>query len=366
VLRDVDLTFRLAVAAGFLAVDGRRIVPTDAARMPADDPLDAVFALWQALVEDIGPMQHRWAKDTYGFGWYAEFVDARLPEWHLQMYGEPAGLDLADAAAETWSHLLDDFDLDDEEPAKLELHRGLVARGIVDALGRLEQLGVVRLDDLPDDRRAEVAGTAHLTPLGTWVVQRVAAPAMPAPVAGALADLDADELLRRAVDLAEDLARLEVRNWVERRGDGGPEALVAAFPSASEAARGVAFSVLLDLGPAAVQAVEPLKDDPELSAFRTVLRVDALAATEAEMVATDPERWIRLLGAVLELRGPHALTVWAGTAAGERGLLAVLDDAWRVRLPQTGAVLDALASTTADKAVAKAARKAAYKLRSAR
>lgn len=367
-LPDVDLTFRLAVAAGFLAVDGRRVVPTDAARMPADDPLEAVLALWQALVEDIGPMQHRWAEDTYGFGWYAEFVDARLPEWYLQMYGEPAGLDLADAAAETWQYLLDDFDLDDEEPAKLELHRDLVARGIVDALSRLAQLGVVRLDDLPDedDRRAEVAGTAHLTPLGTWVVQRVAAPAMPAPVAGALADLDADELLRRAVDLAEDLARLEVRNWVERRGDGGPEALVAALPSASEAARGVAFSVLLGLGPAAVQAVEPLKEHPELAAFRTVLRVDALAATEAEMVAADPEQWIRLLGAVLELRGPHAVSVWAGTAAGERGLLAVLDAAWRVQLPQTGAVLDALASTTADKAVAKAARKAAYKLRSAR
>jgi hypothetical protein len=35
-------------------------------------------------------------------------------------------------------------------------------------------------------------------------------------------------------------------------------------------------------------------------------------------------------------------------------------------LPQTGQVLDTLASTTSDKAVAKAARKAAYKLRSAR
>jgi hypothetical protein len=78
-LPDVDLTFRLAVAAGVLAVEDRRLVSTDAATMPAADPLDAVFELWHALVEDVGPMQHRWAKDTYGFGWYAEFVDARLP-----------------------------------------------------------------------------------------------------------------------------------------------------------------------------------------------------------------------------------------------------------------------------------------------
>jgi hypothetical protein len=365
-LSDVDLTFRLAVAAGFLAVDGRRLVPTDAALMPAEDPLDAVFELWRALVEDLGPMQRRWAKDTYGFGWYAEFVDARLPEWHLQMYGEPAGLDLADAAAETWNYLLDDFDLDEEEPAKLELHRGLVAHGIVHAFGRLEQLGVVRLEDVPEDRGAEVTGTVSLTSLGTWLVQRIAAPAMPAPVIGALADLDADELLRRAVDLAEDVARLEVRHWVERLGDSGADALVAALPSASETARGVAFSVLLDLGPAAVRAVEPLRDHPELAPFRTVLRVDASAATEAEMVAADPEQWVRLLGTVLELRGTHAVAVWAGTAAGEAGLLPVLDAAWRVRLPQTGPVLDTLASTASDKAVAKAARKAAYKLRSAR
>jgi len=240
-----------------------------------------------------------------------------------------------------------------------------VARGIVDAFGRLEQLGVVRLDDVPHDQRAEVAGTVSLTPLGTWVVQRIAARAMPAPVVGALADLAADELLRRVVDLAEDVARLEVRHWVERRGKGGAEALVTALPSASETARGVAFSVLLDLGPAAVQAVEPLRAHPELAPFRTVLRVDALAATGGEMVAADPEQWVRLLGTVLELRGPHAVVVWAGTAAGEAGLLPVLDAAWRVRLSQTGPVLDALASTSADKAVAKAARKAAYKLRSA-
>ena len=365
-LSDVDLTFRLAVAAGFLAIDGRRLVPTDAALMPTEDPLDAVFELWPALVEDLGPMQHRWAKDTYGFGWYAEFVDARLPEWHLQMYGEPAGLDLAEAAAETWSYLLDDFDLDEQEPAKLELHRGLVAHGIVHAFRRLEQLGVVRLEDVPEDSGAEVTGTVSLTPLGTWLVQRIAARAMPAPVIGALADLDADELLRRAVDLADDAARLEVRHWVERRGDSGADALVAALPSASETARGVAFSVLLDLGPTAVRAVEPLRDHPELAPFRTVLRVDALAATEAEMVAADPEQWVRLLGTVLELRGPHAVAVWAGTAAGEAGLLPVLDAAWRVRLPQTGQVLDTLASTASDKAVAKAARKAACKLRSAR
>ena len=363
-LPDVDMTFRLAVAAGFLAVEGRRLVPTDAAMMPAEDPVEAVFELWHALVQDVGPLQHRWSKDTYGWGWYAEYVDARLLEWHLQMYGEPAGVDLAEAAAETWTYLLDDFDLDDEEPSKLEFHRGLLASGIVHAFRRLEQLGVVELEHVRDEPHAEVSGAVCLTPLGTSIVQRVAARAMSAPVVGALADLDADELLVRAVDLPENVSRLEVRHWVDRRGDAGAEELVMALPSASETARGLVFSVLLELGPSAVQAAEPLRDHPELAAFRTVLRVDALAATPAEMVAADPEQWVRLLSAVLELRGPQAVPVWAGRAAGDVGLLSILDRAWRVRLPQTGAVLDALASTSSDKTVAKAARKSAYKLRS--
>ncbi len=84
------------------------------------------------------------------------------------------------------------------------------------------------------------------------------------------------------------------------------------------------------------------------------------------MLAASPEDWVRLLAAVLEHRGPHALVVWAGTAAGDTGLPAMIESAWRVRLPQTLPVLEAIATTSPDKAVSKAARKAAYKLRSAR
>ncbi len=81
------------------------------------------------------------------------------------------------------------------------------------------------------------------------------------------------------------------------------------------------------------------------------------------MVMATPERWVRLLNAVLELRGPHA--AWARPAAGPIDVPAMLEQAWRIRLPQTSAVLDTLGSAHPDKAVAKAARKAAFKFRSA-
>ena len=68
---------------------------------------------------------------------------------------------------------------------------------------------------------------------------------------------------------------------------------------------------------------------------------------------------------MIELHGPDAAAVWAAPAAGDLGVLAMLDVAWRARLPQTSVVLGVLGSTASDKAVGKAARRAAHKRRSA-
>ena len=81
----------------------------------------------------------------------------------------------------------------------------------------------------------------------------------------------------------------QIRHRLGQRGADGLPSLVAALPAATETARGVAFSVLLGLGAAAVEAVEPLGADIELAPFRTVLRVVAGVATEDELVAADPE-----------------------------------------------------------------------------
>jgi hypothetical protein len=80
----------------------------------------------------------------------------------------------------------------------------------------------------------------------------------------------------------------------------------------------------------------------------------------------DAERFVRLLGAVIELWGPDAaLGAWAEPAAGADGLLSMVDQAWRVRLPETEQVLAAIGSGHPDKPTAKAARKALFKYRSA-
>jgi hypothetical protein len=364
-LPDLHLTFELAKAAEFLADDGSRIVPTESAAMAFDQPMEAVHALWLSLLEDVQPAQHRWRWDHYGYGWYAEDIDDALIPWHLDMYVRQGGLDLAEEAARMWPDLVEDYALEGEPSAKLDFHRQLMARTVLTAFHRLEQLGTIRLEDVEVGSGQEMSGVAHLTPLGTWVVHHQLARFMPAPVVGALADLPADELLRQVVDRPEDAAGPEVRYWIDRHGADGLPALVSGLPGASEAARGVVLGVLLDLGEEAVAAVEPLRDDPELAPFRTVLRVDAGVAAESEMVAAGPEEWVRLLAAVTELRSPAAATAWAGPAAGEVGVVGMLDVAWRVRLPQTATVLAVLGSAAPDKAVAKAARRAAHKHRSA-
>jgi hypothetical protein len=112
---------------------------------------------------------------------------------------------------------------------------------------------------------------------------------------------------------------------------------------------------------------ETLGAHPGLADFVTLFRVDTLAASPDEMDrAGDPETWVRLLHTVVELWGPAAAAAaWAAPAAGGPGIDAMLDTAWRVPGLATSEVLAAVGGHHPDKRVAKAARKALFKYRSA-
>ena len=122
---------------------------------------------------------------------------------------------------------------------------------------------------------------------------------------------------------------------------------------------------MLRIGPQATDAVEALAEDPELDHYATIWRVDTLAGTASDMdCGGDPSRFVRLLGAVIELRGPEAtVSAWAGQAAGSVGLPEMLERAWRVDRPETEVLLAAIGATHPDKATAKAARRALFKHR---
>ncbi len=366
-LSEVDLTYRLAVEAGLLSVDGRRVGPGRNAEQFLGDRLDGWYALFLCLLQRVGPVQHRWTGDNYGWGWYAEDLDAQLPMLLTDLYRAQAPAALDEMAGGAWERLLDTYDLDDVPADKLDFHRGLVARAVRYAMVRLFELGVVELtEDAQQDPGDVLRGEVRLGELGRYATQRLISRSAEAPILGALAECDATDLLKRAADLPESLARDEIDGWIADHRPDGLRELVAAMVSADDTGRGLAFRALLRIGPDAADAVNRLADDEQLRHYYTLWRVDTLIAKPDETAASSPEEFIRLLHAVLDIWGANALSAWVAPTAGPDGVDAMLDQCWRVRCTETGPVLAAIGSHHADKAVAKAARKSLFRYNSSR
>ncbi len=371
-LRDVDYTYRVALAAGLLEIAGRKVVPGPNAAWAPDASLDLAYGAFLVMLQVVGPTGHRWRKDHYGFGWYAEELDRQLPAMLIELYRHRQPTDIDELLDEAWAGLHEAFDLSDVPADKLRFHRGGVDVSLRDAFDRLAELGVVAIadevgvhDDYGGVKRS--SGTVELAPLGLWAVQRMASRVTSAPVVGTLRTVSASELLRAASDLPEDVARVELEAWADHHGDQAAAELCAALRSADETGRGLAFRALLRLGEDAAEAVATLADDAELADFVTVFRVDTLRADAAEMDRSgDPAGWVRLLHTVIQLWGPAAAaSVWAASASGDRGIEAMLDTVWRVKGEPTEVVLSAVGGHHPDKTIAKAARKALFKHRSA-
>lgn len=263
----------------------------------------------------------------------------------LDLYRD-GGIPIEEVADDTWAHLETVFDLEDVPSDKLAFHRHSVESSLRGALDVLAELGMVRVADVTETAteyggRELSGGTVELTPLGKWAVQRFASRVTSAPVVGQLRTLSAAELLAAASDIPEAEAKAEIDVWIDHCGEGAAQELVEALRTADGTGRGLGFRALLRMGPDAAPAVNRLADDPSLSPYVTVWRIDTLTGTSDDMDCTgDPERFVRLLGAVVELWGPAAaVSGWAEPAAGADGLQSMLDEAWRVKRPETEQVL---------------------------
>ena len=369
---NLDYTFRVALAANVLQQVGQSVRPgINVAWAAPDLVLDLVYGAFLGMVGDIGPTVHRYGNDSYGFGWYEE-LDHQIPAMLIELYrvGEP--IEINELADEAWVGLMEQYDLGHVDESRLEFHHDGVEHSIRIIFDRLHELGIAEIVGEVNTMTQygfteRSGGAARLTELGMWAVQRMASGVTSAPVVGALADASATDLLAAAADLAADIATAEVNAWVAARGNVvAAEQLCAALPGASETARGLAFHALLRIGPDAAPAVATLVADEQTEAFVTVWRVDTLLAEPDEMLRVgDPAGWVRLLHTVIELWGPQAaVAAWADQAAGPPGIDAMMSAAWRVRGEQTETVLSAIGAHHSDKHVAKAARKALFKLRS--
>ena len=370
-LAGVDWTFRIALAMRLLRFEGRRVVPDENAAWVPEQVLDLAYGALLVMLQASGPTTHHFGRDRYGFGWYAEELDRMFTVLLLDLYRDPAPTSIDDLAAMAWDELMDIFDFDDVPAEKLKFHRDSVCWSVRRAFDQLGALGIVAVDgetvvttEYGTSRR--VGGTVVLTPLGVWALQRIASRITDAPVVGALRERSAVDLLAQAADRPEQLARGEIDAWVVARDDAAAE-LCVALARVDETARGLGYRALLGIGASAADAVATLADDPMVREFVTVFRVDVLIADAMEMDrSSDPGGWIDLLATVIEVWGPQAAAAaWADSVSGASGIEAMLDRVWRVPGERTEVVLATVGAHHGDKRIAKAARKALFKFRSA-
>jgi hypothetical protein len=229
------------------------------------------------------------------------------------------------------------------------------------ALETLADLGVV---DLGSDEEAGVL-TVVLSRLGIWGVhRRLRARGWQLPVAGQLAQDRAAVLLAALADYDAEEGEAEIAAWLALRGprDAAAE-LMEAARGGSPGIRGAAFAVLDRIGDEAIPAIRAALADPVLRPHAAVWLRDH--GEHAELCRGDQEWLLVDLGAgLLEEAEPEDVVAELLPDLPSGGQAKLVAGLWQVSHPGLIGLLTALGKHHHDPAVAKAARKAAFKARS--
>jgi hypothetical protein len=396
-LLGVDLVYRLAVASGLAQRQGAALRRTeegaslatvtaasdhdadtgaaidnavahpDAAAVLDPDDAEAVLDLWRtAVLELIGlGLVAAGRDDADGLRWWERTLNDGVVDLLAAtlLTGEAMSVDLlVDDALE---QLAEDYDLDALSESAREWLPDSVAWGMSELVDRLVWLGLVTRDDVRveldlTDRARRYGGRIALTPLGTWFVRPLLiAQGVDVPVAGALVDADADELLDVVVDWLPDAFEAEVARWVAARPTAAAELAQAAQAAIEPDRMGLAFDALDIVGSEAEPAVRALADDPRCRPFVVAwLKANALAPLPADL--GDPAlELVRSLAVVLVSSGADAV---ADAAVADGVDPALVEQLWRVEDPWTTPVLETLGMGP-HKRFSKAARRALFKRR---
>ncbi|MFF0792124.1 hypothetical protein [Streptomyces spiralis] len=358
--------------------------------------LEAVLA--DASVPDleglIDAMDEGGAVDLSALGWdpeaEAEFLDGVLANLYLLTAGEdgPAGgpvplpalaasvivpgdiaeptNDMLEQVSDAMMRLDDQFRL--LEPAGLVEYQPVDEAFLADAEHTEDPAAEPAASE--DDVDVTRYGMVRLTPLGLYGVRaRLLDAGHEAPAVGDLADKGADALLDGTAAYPPAATHAETEQWLAHRESlGAARELLAAARGADAGAplRRLRCQQALSLvGTVAEPALREVLDDPELGGLARVWLTERglpdVPPPSQEMVF-----WLTIdtVAAQLAAEGDsdelHALV--QGLAEQHSGFFAA---AWRVDHPQTADVLEAMGRLHPDKKIAKEARKAAFKARSA-
>jgi hypothetical protein len=228
-------------------------------------------------------------------------------------------------------------------------------------LETLADLGVVELGT------EEAAGglTVALSPLGVWGVhRRLRAQGWHVPVLGGAGRSGAAGLLVTLASCDAEDGEAEISSWLAQRTPAQAAAeLVEAAGTGSPGLRGAAFAVLDRIGGPAIAAVRAVLAEPLLRAHASVWLHEH--GEQAELRPED-RTWLLVdLGAgLLEEADPADVVAELLPDVPAEAQAEIVAGLWRVSHPGVTDLLTALSEHHPDPAVARAARKAAFKARS--
>lgn len=230
---------------------------------------------------------------------------------------------------------------------------------LVAAVDRLAEYGVVEL----------VGDEVELTPLGDYaMIERLRRTGEVVDVLPTVADLTAAELLSTLAMARPTDAEPLTADWLAIRDTmtGARDILAAAEAPAAYLARGMATRVVKDLGPEVVPVWREWIEHSTLGGWAR----EALAEFGEELPAATSGDRLREIWMLLDAWAILVDQGYPDQAARSVAALVehtdqIFDLIWRLGHPGVARVLDAVGSLCPDKKVAKAARRAAFKLNSA-
>ncbi|WP_043638607.1 hypothetical protein [Nonomuraea candida] len=337
------LIWIVAVNTGLLQIMGGR-----ASRGPLSMRLtvEATLEFWDGVVMDV---LDRAEEGLTG----SAVVDGHLAEMLATIYSVRSGVATANLAR----GILQSHEVACAPgPAEMRRIAAALPAELLEALDLLAYCGLVE---------QTAAGRTALTPLGVWAVRRdLLREGHDAPTTAEVevfADLSAAELVEALVKGSA--TQSAVAGWLERRSpESAARDLIEIAASGTAGQRGAVGAILEELGPEAEAPVREALGHPLMRRYAASwLHIRDL---EAPTLSPEDHTWIAVdhLAALMHLSGPAAGRL-DPPEPGE-DLIKLVGEMPAVGHPDTIAVLDMLAAAHDDKAVVKAARKAAMKARS--
>jgi len=379
----LELVVAWAEELRLVRVRNARLVPVQRYRHLLDDPLELLSGAADVL-PSLGhavPLMGL-VESAFPGGLAEALLDL------LSLLYQPEGpVSLGDLADHLWWEHVEARILDSLAASQVELWRLATAVETTRLLSQLQGLGMVEnageggpaaggitagLDDEPGTTtEAYLSALARLplrlTPLGTWranVLLRALGAVV--PVVGELAGEDAAALITGVAGYDERAYRAELRAWCAERGDAAARELAGYIRAASGfEQRMLAFAGLQEAGPAAEAEARAMLPDAALRPHAQLWLVEngfederSLDPTSATLLMTET------LASILDTDGPAGLVEHLEQLGPPGEQAVVLGDLWRAQTPRAFAVLEAVGKAHPSASVAKAARKAAFKLRS--